>query len=286
VVNLREITLMKAKEVCYEIKPPRGLIDLNLPEVWRYRELLYIFAWRDVKVKYKQTILGIAWAIFQPFITMVVFSIFFGSFAKIPSENIPYPIFVYTGLLLWNYFSISLTSASECLIANEGIIKKVYFPRLLLPFATTVTPAIDFLFALLILFALMIYYHFTPTVIGVILIPVLLLISFLGAAGLGLLLSALNAKFRDVRYVLPFMIQTLLFVTPVIYPVSIIPAKFQWLMYLNPMTGVITTARASLLKTEAINFQILLYSFLVSIIFLLIGIFYFRKTERFLADVL
>ena len=278
--------MSKEKEFFYEITPPRGLVNFNFPEIWRYRELLFIFAWRDIKVRYKQTVIGIAWAIFQPFITMVVFSVFFGSFAKVPSENIPYPIFVYSGLLLWNYFSNSLTSASECLITNESIIKKVYFPRLLLPFSTAVTPAIDFFFALIVLFVLMIYYHFTPNFIGLILIPVLLITSFLAASGLGLILSALNAKFRDIRYALPFVIQILMFVTPVIYPISIIPAKFQWIMYLNPMTGVINTARTSLLRTGAINWEILLLSIGTSLLFLIAGICYFRKTERFLADTL
>lgn len=270
----------------YTITPPKGLININLAELWRFRELLYIFVWRDIKVRYKQTAVGIAWAVFQPFCTMLIFTIFFGKLAKIPSEGIPYPIFVYSGLLLWTYFSTALSHASESLTNNENIIKKVYFPRLILPFSTMVTPAVDFIFALIILFLLMAYYHFTPSLIGILLIPVLLLISILSASGLGIFLASLNAKFRDVRYILPFFIQIMLFVTPVIYPISIIPQKFQWIVYLNPMAGIITASRNSLLQTGSIDWKILAYSLLVDMVLLIIGITYFRKTERFFADIL
>jgi len=276
------------KKKLYEnvILPPGKLIQLNFSEIWNYRDLFYIFVWRDIKVRYKQTVLGVLWAIFQPLFTMLIFTIFFGRLAKMPSDNIPYPIFVYTGLLLWNYFSTALTNASSCLIENEGIVKKVYFPRLILPFSATMTPAIDFCFALIILFALMIFYHFTPSILGIVLIPALLVISFLSAVGLGLFCAAVNVKYRDVRYVLPFFIQLFMFITPVIYPVSLIPQKFQWLIFINPMAGVITLARSSLLHTVATDWRLLGISLISAIILLFFGISYFRKTERFFADIL
>lgn len=277
---------MKNNSTEYTIRPPKGLVDVNLPEIWRFRELLYIFAWRDIKVRYKQTFVGVAWAIFQPFITMVIFTVIFGQLAKVPSEGIPYPIFVYSGLLFWNYFSTALTNSSNCLVENENIVKKVYFPRLILPVSTTVTPLIDFLFAFLILIGMMIYYHFVPSLLGVIIIPVLLIISLVAASGLGLFLAAANAKFRDVRYILPFSIQVLMYVTPVIYPVGIIPAKYQWLISLNPMTGVINCARSLLLHTGAMDWNQFLISTGVAVALLIFGITYFRKTERFFADIL
>jgi len=270
----------------YEIKPPRGLIRINFKELWRYRELFYIFVWRDIKVRYKQTALGVVWAVFQPFLTMIIFSLFFGRLAKVPSEGIPYPVFVYAGLLLWNYFAAALTSSSDSLLANEGIIKKVYFPRLILPISSTITPAIDFGISFLVLLALMLYYRFTPTIVGILIMPVLLTVSLLCAAGIGFLLSSINVKYRDVRYILPFFIQIMLFLTPVIYPVSIIPARFQWLAYLNPMTGLITIARALLLHTGAVDWKLLPISLLVALVLFLVGLFYFRKTERFFADII
>lgn len=276
----------KTSQIQYEITPPKGLVSINFPEIWRFRNLFYIFVWRDVKVRYKQTFVGIAWAIFQPLLTMLIFTIFFGRLAKIPSDGMPYPIFVYSGLLLWNYFSTALTNASDSLIINDSIIKKIYFPRLILPISASVTPTIDFLFSLAVLFGLMAYYHYTPSILGIILIPIMLLISFLFASGLGIFLASINVKYRDVRYILPFFIQMLLFVTPVIYPVSLIPQKFQWIIYLNPMAGAITVMRSSLLQTGSINWQIIFISLGISIFLLLAGIAYFRKTERFFADIL
>ena len=278
--------MLQDSKIEYTIKPPKGLIEFNFPEIWRYRELLYIFAWRDIKVRYKQTFLGIAWAIFQPLVTMVIFTVFFGRLAKVPSDGIPYPIFVYSGLLFWNYFSIALTNASNCLVENEGIIKKVYFPRLILPISTAVTPLIDFLFAFLIMIGMMIYYHFTPSFLAIIMTPVLLLICLLSASGLGLFLASVNAKFRDVRYILPFFIQILMYVTPVIYPISIIPQKYQLLFSLNPMSGVITFARSLFLDPGSLNWSGLGISAAVGIVLLILGIAYFRKTERFFADIL
>lgn len=269
----------------YTIKPRRGWTHLNLQELWHYKELFYIFAWRDIKVRYKQTAIGILWALLQPFLSMVVFSVFFGGLAKVPSNGIPYPIFVFSGLLFWNYFSSSLTGSSNSLIANEGMIKKIFFPRLLLPLASTITPIIDFCFALLVLFGLMIFYHFTPTVMGIVLLPVLILLSFFSAAGLGSFLSAINIRFRDVREALPFFIQTIFFITPVIYPTTIVPERFQWIIGLNPMTGIIEAARAGVIGDRPINYQLLGIAAVVSISLFLFGIFYFKKTEKIFADI-
>jgi lipopolysaccharide transport system permease protein len=268
----------------YSIYPPKRLVRLNWPELWRYRELLFIFVWRDIKVRYKQTVLGVMWAIFQPLITMVLFTLFFGRLAHVPSDGIPYPIFVYTGLLFWTYYQTALTNATNCLVENEGIIKKVYFPRLILPISTTITPLIDFGIALVILFGLMGYYRYVPH-LGIVALPALLALATLASSGLGLFLGSLNVKYRDVRYVVPFFIQLLLYVTPVIYPVSLLPAKFQWLLYINPMTGVITLAR-NLALGGAINWELFALSVASGVVMLLFGVAYFRKTERFFADII
>lgn len=270
----------------YTIKPPKRLVNINLPEIWRFRDLFYIFVWRDIKVRYKQTVLGILWVVFQPLLTMIIFTIFFGRLANMPSNDIPYPIFVYSGLLFWNYYSTALTNSSNCLVENEGIVKKVYFPRLILPLSSTITPIIDFLFALVILFILMFYYQYVPSIMGIFLLPILLIMSFISAAGLGLFFSAVNIKYRDVRYALPFFIQMLMFLSPVIYPVNIIPERYQWLLYLNPMTGVITLARNSLLVLTNTEWQYILISLASAGALFLFGLYYFKKTERFFADIL
>ncbi|OGG39307.1 phosphate ABC transporter permease [Candidatus Gottesmanbacteria bacterium RIFCSPLOWO2_02_FULL_42_29] len=267
------------------IKPQKGWIGVNTKELWLYRELFYIFVWRDIKVRYKQTAIGILWAILQPFLMMVIFSVFFGKLAKIPSGNIPYPVFVFAGLLFWNYFSTSVSSASNSLVEHENMIKKIYFPRLILPFSSSLTPMVDFCIAFIVLFGVMAYYHFVPNFFGILLIPFLLIISFFTASGIGLFLSAINVKFRDVRYALPFFIQILLFVTPVIYPTTIIPAQFQWLLALNPMTGVIEAARFSIFGSPIENPSLLLISAISALVLFSIGILYFRKTERFFADI-
>ncbi|MFA6908618.1 MAG: ABC transporter permease [Patescibacteria group bacterium] len=267
------------------IRPKKGWVGINIKELWRYRELFYIFVWRDIKIRYKQTAIGIMWAILQPFLLMVVFSIFFGSFAKMPSNGTPYPIFVFSGLLFWNYFSISLTNASDSLVSNENIIKKIYFPRLILPLSPTMTPLVDFFIAFIVLVGMIIYYHSVPTLTGILLLPLLLFTTFLSASGLGMFLSAINVRYRDIRYALPFFIQSLLFVTPVIYPTSIVSPQFQWILKLNPMTGIIEAARAGIIGNASVDFRLLGISFSVAIIMFVLGIFYFRKTERIFADV-
>jgi lipopolysaccharide transport system permease protein len=267
------------------IKPRKKWFDLNLKELWRYRELAFIFAWRDIKVRYKQTFLGIAWAILQPVLMVAIFSFFFGRLAKIPSDGVPYPIFAFVGIVFWNYFSISLSGASNTIIENENIIKKVYFPRLILPISSTLTPLIDLVISLVVLVIFMLYYHMFPMISGLFLLPVLFFISFLASSGLGLFLASINLKYRDVRYALPFFIQILMYLTPVIYPSSLLGEKYRWILELNPMTGVIETARSSFLGVTPINFQLLLVSLGISIVLFLFGVFKFKKTERFFADI-
>ncbi len=267
------------------IKPKKLFSWNDLREVWTYKELLYFFTWRDLKVRYKQTALGAAWAIFQPVMTMVVFTIFFGNLAKMPSDNVPYPIFVYTGLLFWQFFSSALSSTSMCLIANQSIVTKVYFPRLILPISSVLTQVVDFAVAGVVLIGMMIYYGYHPNIIGILLVPLLLFITFMASVGLGLFLAAVNVKYRDVRYILPYFIQILMFVTPVIYPASI-AGKYSWILALNPMTGVIQNARAALLGTAPINWLLIGISFTATFVLLSIGIVVFKKTERYFADII
>lgn len=257
----------------------------DVREFWRYKELLYFFTWRDLKVRYKQTAIGVLWSVFQPFVMMVVFSVFFGGLLKTPSDGVPYPIFVYTGLLFWQFFSGALSETSGALIANQAIITKVYFPRLILPFSAVITRLIDFGIAALILVGMMIYYGYTPNLLGLAILPVLLAISFMAAIGGGLFLAALNVKYRDVRFVLPFFIQLLLFVTPVIYPASI-AGKYSWVLAINPMMGVIQNARAALLGTAPINWLLIGISFIACFILLAVGIVYFKRVERYFADII
>ncbi len=267
------------------IRPKKLFSFSDLQEIWEYRELLYFFAWRDIKVRYKQTAIGILWAVFQPFVTMVVFSLFFGSLLQVSSDGVPYPIFVYTGLLFWQFFSTALSDTSTVLITNQQIITKVYFPRLLLPLSSVLTKVIDFGIAAIILVGMMLYYGFTPHLISLVVLPLLLVITFMASSGLGLILAAINVKYRDVRYALPFFIQILLFVTPVIYPASI-AGKYSWLLALNPMMGVIQSARASVLGTTTLNWTLIGISLVATFILLLLGIYIFKKTERYFADIM
>lgn len=267
------------------IRPKKTFSFRDLKEVWDYRELLYFFTWRDLKVRYKQTTIGVAWAVFQPLLTMIIFSVFFGRLANIPSDGVPYPIFVFVGLLFWQFFSGALADTSNSLISNQSIVTKVYFPRLLLPISTVIAKAVDFLIAAVVLIGLMVYYQYMPGLVGIILLPLLLFISFMASVGLGLMLASINVKYRDVRYVLPFFIQIMMFLTPVIYPASI-AGKYSWLLALNPMMGVIQSARAALLGTTPINWLLILISFVATAVILMLGIYMFKKTERFFADII
>jgi lipopolysaccharide transport system permease protein len=266
------------------IGPKQRLSWHDIKEIWQYRELLYFFTWRDIKIRYKQTAIGIAWAVFQPFMTMVVFSVFFGHFAKMPSDGVPYPIFVYVGLLFWQFFSSSLTGASGSLTGNQSIITKVYFPRLILPIASTLTNFVDFAISSSILVGLMVYYKFLPNLAGLWILPLLLIITFMIAVGTGMFLSSINVKYRDVRYALPYFIQMMLFITPVIYPPSI-AGKYSWILAINPMTGVIKAARSAILGGSPINWLLLAISAGVGSLALVIGVVFFKKTERYFADI-
>ena len=267
------------------IKPIKGWTKIDLKEIWKFRELFYFLAWRDIKVRYKQTTIGILWAILQPFLTMVIFSIFFGRVAGISSGDIPYPIFAYTGLLFWQYFSSSLSAASNSLVSSRSIIQKVYFPKIIVPLASTIGHFVDFLFAGAVFIILMIYFRFSPTPVGVLLFLPSLVITFLSFSGLGLFFASVNVKYRDIRYVLPFFLQLLIFLTPVIYPTAIL-GRYQWLWYLNPMSGVIEAMRAGLLGVGTINWTLFASSALLSILFFFFGVLYFKKSEKYFTDII
>jgi lipopolysaccharide transport system permease protein len=268
------------------IRPKNKWWQLDFSELWRFRDLFYFLTWRDVKVKYKQTFVGAMWAVFQPVATMVIFSIFFGKFIGVPSDGIPYPIFVYTGLLFWNLFSTSLSSTSDCFLTNEKIITKVYFPRIILPVSSIFTNLVDFFISAVVLMGLMAYYRYSPTLLGLLLLPVLIIMTILSTLGIGLLLASLNVKYRDVRFILPFFMQVLIFITPVIYPTSVVSARFRWILGLNPMSGVISVARATILGTGSADWLIFGISVASMVVYCLIGYFYFQKVERYFADVI
>lgn len=267
------------------IKPSRGWASLDLKALWEYRELLYFLTWRDIKVRYKQTLIGAGWAILRPFLSMVVFTLFFGKLAKVPSEGVPYPIFSYSGLLLWTYFSGAVSGSSNSLVGGASLITKVYFPRLLMPIASTLAGLLDYLIAMSILILMMIWYHITPSA-SIFFLPFLMLCAFLAATGVGVWLSAINVKYRDVRYAVPFLIQIWLFATPVIYPASMLPERFRWLLSLNPMGGVIEAHRACILGHQPTNWTNLTISIAMILLILVSGAFYFRRMERSFADVI
>ena len=271
------------KEIISRPRSKRQLIDFN--EIWRYRELFYIFAWRDRKIRYRQTILGIVYVIFQPMVNMVVFSIFFGRLAKIPSGNLPYPLFVLIGLIFWNYFSGSLSRASDSMVANEGIIKKVYFPKIILPLSSIVTYFVDFVINFIILLIFAAILGFFPNLWIFIILPLSIIITSVSVAGLSLFLSSANVKYRDVRNILPFLIQVILFLTPVIYPLSIVSDRNKYIMALNPMSSVIETMRTVFYENQTINPSLIIISVISSLTILIIGLWYFNKTERFFADI-
>lgn len=273
------------------IRPSRGWSALNLKELWQYRELIYFLTWRDIKVRYKQTALGAAWAIIQPFFTMVVFTIFFGRLAKVPSDNLPYPIFSYTALLPWGLFAKALTDAGRSLVAHRAMITKIYFPRLSIPIASVLGGLVDFLLAFIVLVGMMFYYRFAPgstyqftLTPAVLTLPLFLLLAVITALGVGLWLSALNVLYRDINYILPFLTQFWLFITPVAYPASMIPEKWQLIYALNPMTGVVEGFRWALLGTATTIGPMLVVSSTISVIMLISGLFYFRRMERTFAD--
>lgn len=266
------------------IQPSKGWVSLKLRELWEYRELLYFLSWRDVKVRYKQTVLGVAWAIIQPFFSMVIFSIIFGNFAGIPSDDIPYPIFSYTALVPWFFFANGLTKSTESLVSGGGMLKKIYFPRMAMPVAAVLSGLIDFVLAFIILLGMMVYFDTYPT-LNIIWLPLLLLLGLTTSLGVGMWLTAMNVQFRDIRYVTPFLVQTWMYATPIVYPSSIFDEPWRTLYAINPMVGVIEGFRWSLLGVETQPGPIIIVSALVSILILISGAFYFRRMEKNFADV-
>jgi lipopolysaccharide transport system permease protein len=265
------------------IEPTHGWVSLKLHELWEYRELLYFLVWRDVKVRYKQTVLGTAWAILQPIFTMVVFSIFFGKLAKMPSDGIPYPLFSYAALVPWTFFANGLSQASNSLVGSAHLITKVYFPRLSIPISSVISGIIDFVLAFIVLIGIMTYYGTFPT-LNVIWLPFLLLLALITALGVGMWFSALNVQFRDVRYVLPFLTQAWLFATPIVYPSSLLSEPWKTLYGINPMVGVIEGFRWALLGTQTAPGPMIIVSSLAAVMILVGGAFYFRKMEKTFAD--
>jgi homopolymeric O-antigen transport system permease protein len=259
--------------------------DRWINETWQYRELFFFLVWRNIKVRYKQTLLGASWAIIQPFCTMVVFTIFFGKMAKMPSDGVPYPIFSYAALLPWTYFSQSLNQTGNSLVASKNLITKIYFPRLIIPASFALSGLVDFCLASVILLGMMVYYNM-PFNWGIVFIPILILPLSLLSMGVGMFFSSLNVKYRDIKHALPFIVQMWLFITPVIYPTSIIPERFRFLVALNPAAGIIETFRAIFLPTRDIDWQLLSISLIATIIIFFIGLTYFRKTEKVFADII
>ncbi|MBL7199898.1 MAG: ABC transporter permease [Anaerolineae bacterium] len=265
------------------IEPSRGWISLNLRDLWEYRELLYFLTWRDIKVRYKQTILGAAWAIIQPFFTMVVFSLFFGRLARMPSDDIPYPLFSYAALVPWTFFANGLSNSSSSLVGSANLLRKVYFPRLVIPISAVMAGGLDFVLAFVVLVGMMLFYGIVPTA-AIAWLPLLLVLALVTALGVGLWLTAMNVQFRDVRYAVPFLVQAWMFATPIAYPSSLLDEPWRTVYGLNPMAGVVEGFRWALLGTETAPGPIVFVSAVVAVGLLVSGAYYFRRMERTFAD--
>jgi len=283
-MNAANTTAVVTEPPVLRIAPPHGWWEVDFHELWQFRELIYFFVWRDIKVRYKQTTIGAAWAILQPALAMIVFALFFGKLAHMPTEGLPILVFYYSGLLPWMYFSNSLTNATSTIVQNQNIITKVYFPRLALPISAVLSGLLDFAIGCLLLVPLMVVYRVRPG-LPLLLLPVFLLLTVLMAAGAGLWLSAMNAIYRDVRYVVPFLVQFWLFASPVAYASSIVPAKYRWLYGLNPMAGIIEGFRWSLTGRGDPPGPMIIVSVAVVLVVLASGLFYFQKMESTVADV-
>jgi lipopolysaccharide transport system permease protein len=267
------------------IQPVRGWRSLGLRDLWPYRELFYFFTWRDLKVRYKQTVIGAVWAVLQPFATMIVFTVFFGNLAGLSSDGAPYAVFSFAALLPWTLFSSAVTQAGMSLIANQSLVTKVYFPRLIIPIASTLSKVVDFLLSCLVMAGLMVYYGVAPTVWVVAVLPLLFLLTMATALGAGLWLAALNARYRDFVYIIPFLIQTWFFLTPIVYSTRILPARFTFIYGLNPMVGVVQGFRWALIGQAAHVGPLLIVSCGIVLAMLVSGLAYFRRTETIFADV-
>jgi homopolymeric O-antigen transport system permease protein len=266
------------------VEPDDGIFSLRLKELWEYRELLYFLMWRDIKVRYKQTSLGVAWAIIQPLFTMLIFSLFFGRLAKVPSDGIPYPLFAYCALVPWTFFAHGLTMGTNSVVESANLVRKVYFPRLAMPTATVLSGIVDFSIALLMLVAMMAWYGQIPTV-NIIWLPALLLLAFVTALGVSLWLSALNVKYRDIRHVIPFLTQIWMYATPIAYPSSLLPEPWRSVYGLNPMVGVVEGFRWALLGAQTKPGPMVAVSSIAAVLILASGAVYFRRMERTFADV-
>ena len=266
------------------IAPSKGWVPLKLRDLWEYRELLYFLIWRDIKVRYKQTALGATWAIIQPFFTMVVFSIFFGHLAKVPSDGIPYPLFSFAALVPWTFFANGLSQSSNSLVGSGTLITKVYFPRLIIPLASVFSGIVDFVLAFVVLLGMMVYYGLMPTTMNVLWLPLFLLLALTTSLGVGLWLSALNVEYRDVRYIVPFITQFWMLATPIGYPSSLLQQPWRTLYGLNPMVGVAEGFRWSLLGTNTAPGPIIAVSSAAAVLILVTGAFYFRRMEKTFAD--
>ncbi len=284
-MNAVEYPAERSSTPSVQIRPSRGFVPLRLHEVWEYRELLYFLCWRTIKVRYKQTVLGGSWAILQPFVTMVIFSVIFGRLVGVPSDGIPYPIFVYAGLLPWQLFAQSLTESGNSLVNNEHLITKVYFPRLVIPASMVLVSLLDFAVAGVVLAGMMVYFRIVPAT-GIWILPLLVLQAVCAALGMGLWLSALNVQYRDIRHVIPFLTQCWLFATPIAYPSSLVPRQWRVLLGLNPMTGVVEGFRWALFGARTEVGSLLALSTLVTIGLIVSGAIYFRRLERTFADIL
>ena len=272
------------------LRPRSGWQVVDLAELWRFRDLLWIFALRDIKIRYKQTMLGALWAVIQPVVQMVVFAVFFGKMLgvedrieQIEGRVVPYAVFALSGQVLWNFFNATVTTSANSLLANAEILRKIYVPRIILPFSSAGAPLVDGVIAFVVLLLLMLYYQ-QPLVLSILLAPVVALGAIIAALGVGILLAALSVSYRDFKYMVPFMVQIWFFVTPVIYPVAILPEDYAWVLYLNPMAGIIETHRAVVLGTT-LNVDGLMLSFGVAVLLLVAGLFYFGRVERRFADV-
>ena len=267
------------------IEPKKGWIPVNFREIWQFRELLYFLAWRDVKVKYKQTAIGVIWAIIQPFLTMAVLSVIFGRFGKLPSDGVPYHIFVFIGLLPWQYFASVLGQSTTSVVAGRSMVTKIYFPRLIMPASTAIAALLDLFIASIMLLLMMVYYKVSIS-LGLLLVPFLVMLIIMNAVGFGMWFAALNVRYRDVQHAIPFLIQIWMFATPVIYPSSMLNEKYAWIFALNPMGGIIEAFRPAVLGHAPIPWEQLSISAAVGFLVFVGGMFYFRKVERYFADVI
>ncbi|MHC1741670.1 MAG: ABC transporter permease [Syntrophobacteraceae bacterium] len=276
---------MESGEYVIHIKPRKSwqLFDRN--ELLEYRDLLYFLVLRDIKVKYKQTVLGGLWAIIQPLFSMIIFTLFFGKLAKIPSDGIPYPLFNFSAMILWTYFANSISGAGNSLVGNSNLLSKVYFPRLIIPLAPVLAGLLDFVIALILLLAMGLYYGISPS-ITLISLPAIIVLMVMAASGAGVFLAALNAKYRDIRYAIPFLVQLWMFASPIVYPTSLVPERFRLLFALNPMTGIIEGFRSAFLENAPFPWSLITVSAAVSLALLCLGLLYFRKTERYFADII